>query len=562
MKIKKNIWAASGKAKSSLVLKNAQLVNVLNQEIETVDIAIENDIIVGIGKYDGVEEIDCTGLYAAPGFIDSHVHIESSMVTPEIFSNITLKSGVTTIIADPHEIANVLGEDGINFMIDNASKAVSDIYFMMPSCVPAVNFEDSGAVLTSNELAKFADNERVLGLGEVMDVNAVLNAEKDMIQKILLFRSKNIDGHCPGAKDKLLNAYICSGIKTDHESSLPEEAAFKVKRGMYVMLREGSAAKNLKNLISAVNDKNYHRFLFCTDDRHIEALMEEGSINHCIKLAIQEGLDEIKAYIIASYNAALCYGLKDRGVIAPGYKADIVIFEDLMKLNIKNVIKSGKVFRDEANFEKGKVTNTVNLQHITSKIFKLEAKSEYVNAIKLKAYSLETDISRRKIEINSGFADISHQDDFLKIAVIERHKNTGKYSVGFLEGLGLKNCTIAQTIAHDSHNIIVVGDSDEDMAMAVNRVKEIMGGIVIVSNGKILMELSLPIGGLMASEKPDEVLSKVKALNKVAYAYGVRKEFDAFLTLGFMALPVIPEIKLTATGLYSYSKNKFIEIFC
>lgn len=561
MNIEKNISISKGEIKSSLVLKNVCMINVLTEEIEKTDIAIDNGIISGIGTYEGEEEIDCTNLFAAPGFIDSHVHIESSMVTPEIFSNITLKAGVTTVIADPHEISNVLGKDGLNFMIDNASKAVNDIFYMMPSCVPAVSFEDSGAILTAKDLAEFADNERVLGLGEVMDVNAVLNSDEEIIKKISVFKDKNIDGHCPMLSGKLLNGYIVSGIKTDHESVTADEVYEKVKRGMYIMLREGSAAKNLSDLIHAVNDKNFHRFLFCTDDRHIEALLDEGSIDHCIRKSIKEGLDEIKSYIIASYNAAVCYGLKDRGVIAPGYKADIIIFEDIKQLNIKKVIKNGKIFNYKNNFNKVEFINSINIDYISPNIFKIKAESEYVNAIKLIPYSLETKMNKRKLNIKDGFIDILLEEDLLKIAVIERHKNTKKHFTGFIEGLGIRKCSIAQSIAHDSHNIVVVGDSDEDMAVAVNRIKEIMGGIVIVSKGKIIMELSLPIAGLMTFEDPEIVLLKMNKLNKVVLEYGARKEFDTFLTLAFMALPVIPDVKITARGLFSYNKFKFVDIF-
>ncbi|ADK15452.1 Adenine deaminase [Clostridium ljungdahlii DSM 13528] len=559
------IDVAMGRIKAELVLKDAFIINVFTQTVEKKDIAINDGIIVGMGKYEGNHEINCNGFFVAPGFIDSHVHIESSMVTPEIFSDLVIKKGVTTIIADPHEIANVLGEKGIEFMLQNSKKGDADIFFMLPSCVPAVDFEDNGAVLEADNLERFIEDPQVLGLGEVMDVNAVTSGNKKMIRKILMVNKyrKSLDGHCPKINDKELNAYLCANIRTDHECTNYEEALEKVKNGMYVMLREGSAARDLKKLLPAVNDKNYSRFLFCTDDRHIEDLVDEGSIDNCIRTAIDEGLDAIKAYTIASFNAANCYNLWDRGAISAGMKADLVIFEDIKKLKIKNVIKNGKVYKNNHMFKDIFAKPSVNVDHIKEDLFKIKAKGKFVNVIKVQPGGLVTKKEKRQVKINEGLVECveSKEEVVNKIAVIERHKNSGKHSVGFIEGLGLKKAAIAQTIAHDSHNIIVLGDNDKDMEIAVNNIISNNGGIVFVSEGKLLEHLKLPIGGLMTSENPSFVVDKIIKLNSLAVKFGIKKEVDPFITLGFMALPVIPEIKITSRGLFDYSKFSFIDLF-
>jgi adenine deaminase len=559
--LKKDIDIAVGRVKAPLVLKNAFIINVFTQCIEKNDIAINEDKIVGIGNYDGEQELDCTGLYVSPGFIDAHVHVESSMVTPEVFSQLLIRRGVTTAVADPHEIANVLGLIGIEFMLENSKKSAMDILFMLPSCVPATEFEDAGAVLKAEELSKLMDKEKVLGLGEVMDTQAVISGREDMLKKLELFQGRNIDGHCPGISYKWLNAYLSSGIKTDHECSTYSEALKKVQRGMYVMLREGSATRNLKDLLPAVNRDNYSRFLFCTDDRHIEDLIEVGTIDNSIRLAIEQGLEPLKTYTIATYNAAACYGLRDKGAAAPGYKADLVIFEDLYKLNIKTVIKDGKVYDKELSFSEADLGNSVVLKTVTTDDFKVEAKGEYINTIKLIPHSVETIKQKRKALIADKLVVGAESLDCIKIAVFERHKATGKRGIGFVEGFGLKNCSIAQSIAHDSHNIIVVGDKDEDMALAVKAIIELGGGIALVSEGKVLESLSLPIGGLITSENPYTVLEKIRGLNKLARSFGVKEDFDPYLTLGFLALPVIPDIKITARGLFHFEQFKFIDLF-
>lgn len=561
-KYSNNIDVATGKKKASLVLKNAYIVNVFNKSIEKNDIAIADETIVGIGKYDGETEIDCTGLFVSPGFIDSHVHIESSMASPLVFSETVLAKGVTTVIADPHEIANVMGIQGINYMMKESEKCYLDIYFMIPSSVPAVDFEDSGAVINSQDVSKLLTIPRILGLGEVMNVNGVINKDKEVLKKIEACENSIIDGHCPQISEKMLNAYISCGIYTDHECSSYDEALKKIQKGMYVAIREGSGAKNLVSLIPAINKDNYHRFLFCTDDRHMNDLVEYGSIDYLIRLAVEHGVDPIMAITIATFNAAQCYGLKRVGAVAPGYVADLVIFEDLNKLKIKYVFKKGvnvKNLKSEKCSEK--LESTLNLDQVTEKDFKIKALSNSINVIKASLHSLETKNEAFTIKESHSFIDEILSEDILKIAVLERHNNSGKKSVGFVKGLDIKNCSIAQTIAHDSHNVIVIGDNDADMALAVNELINVRGGITIVSSGKILETMKLPIGGLMTNEDGQVIADKINKLKSICEIFGAKKDSDIFLTLSFLALPVIPDLRITARGLFDVKNFKFTGLF-
>jgi len=561
-KIKEKIEMSLGEIKCNLVLKNAFYINVFNGQIEQGDIGICDDTIVGIGNYDGEVEIDCSEQYVAPGFIDSHIHIESTMITPEKYSSIAIKNGVTTVIADPHEIANVDGIKGIEFMLKNSENAMIDIYFMLPSCVPATSFEDNGYTLNCEEILELSNHPKVLGLGEVMDIQAVMNKDDEMLCKLKSFNDKPIDGHSPIISPIELNAYIASGVKTDHECSNYKDALNKISKGMYILMREGSAAKNLTSLLKAVKDENYHRFLFCTDDRNIEDLMEEGSIDNCLRIAIREGIDPVKAFTMATFNAAQCYGLKNIGAIAPGYKADLVIFESLKQINIKRVLKNGKdPLLNSKTSVIYNIKTSMNVDFVTVNDFKVPAIGNEVNVIKVKPQSLETIKEIRKISAENGYVSKINGKDVLKLAIFERHRRSKKYSVGYVEGLGLKDCAIAQTMAHDSHNIIVIGDNDKDMEVAVNSLITIGGGIVIVSEGKLISHLSLPIGGLMTFQEPYIVCENVKRLNRIARSYGIKQDFDPFITLSFLSLPVIPEIKLTTKGLYEFSTESFIDLF-
>lgn len=571
--VRRRIEAARGLIKSELVLKNVWIINVFTQEIEHGDIAVHEGKIVGIGEYEGETNIDCTGLYAAPGMIDSHVHIESSMVTPSNLSSVLLKRGVTAIIADPHEIANVFGTGGIEFMLRDAEESLIDIYFMLPSCVPAVPFEDNGATLNAEKLLRFKGNPRILGLGEVMDVNSVLSGNGDMLTKLREFQDYIIDGHSPNLSGKELNGYISAFVKTDHECSVPDEAMEKIRKGMYVLIREGSAAKNLEALLPAVNDTDYHRFLFCTDDRHADDLMQEGSIDYVVRKAVECGLDPVRALTIASYNAAVCYGLSRTGALAPGYNADIILFDDLRKINMRYVIKGGKLYDittkrieliSDGNSEAGEdflKFNSMNISPVDHLQFEIKSEGPHVNVIEIEPRSLITRKREYLYKEEKGMVKKVEANDVIKIAVFERHKKSGKHFTGFIKGFNLKDCSIAQSIAHDSHNIVVIGDSDQDMALAVNHVIASGGGITITSKGEVKASINLPIGGLMSSMPLEDTAENVRKLREKVSEYSTKVDFDIFLTLSFMSLAVIPEIKITPRGLFDYNKFKFIGLF-
>lgn len=562
LSLEKNIDIALKTKKADLVLKNGFIINVFTQDIEKGDIAISDGIIAGIGDYSGEEEIDCSGYFISPGFIDSHVHIESSKLIPENYSKVLINRGITVCIADPHEIANVYGTEGIKFMIENGRRGPIDILYMIPSSVPAVEFDDNGAVLRSEDLVQFIGNESVLGLGEVMNVQGMLSKDKDTLKKLRLLNSANmpIDGHAPQIFSIDLNAYTSCRIRTDHESVDIDEALTKIMRGMYILIRHGTSAKNLKSLIPAVNENNYNRFCFCTDDKDVVDLMQKGTIDYNIKLAINMGLDPIKAITLATLNAAQCYGLMWRGAVAPGYRADLVIFDNLKDINVKQVIKDGKLYKDvgETNI-KINLPPSMNINYINEEIFKLKAKSKKINVIQAISRSLITKKVVKEIEAKDGYVERVYPGNVLKIGVFERHKNTGRYSIGYVEGLEIKELSIAQSIAHDSHNIIVVGDNDKDMTTAVNALIARGGGIVVVSKGEVIGDLSLPIAGLMSCEDPKIVSRKVEELYRIVKEHGDKN--NIFLSLSFLSLPVIPELKITTRGLYNVVENKFMDLF-
>lgn len=558
----------------NLVLKNANIVNVFTHEVIEGDLAVHDGIIIGIGEYTGDINIDLKGKYIAPGLIDSHIHIESSMLSPGEFSKSIVPRGTTTIITDPHEIANVCGLDGVEYILNSTEELPLNTYVMLPSCVPATNFENSGAILKADDLEKYINHPRILGLGEMMNYPGVIYKDKDVMDKLKLAHknNKSVDGHAPRINGEGLNAYVLSGVNTDHECTAEEEMLEKLRLGMYVMIREGSATKDLKNLINGVNQYNYQRILLCTDDKHPEDLLKEGHIDHNVRLAIKNGIDPITAIQMATINAANCYNLKNVGAIAPGYKADIIVFDNLENFNIEEVYKDGElVGKDkkplfttkEKDFSK--VLKTVHLSKINTDniqiYFEKEDGEEDVNIISLKPHSLITEKVKAKVKIVDNKFEYDNEKDILKLAVIERHKNTGNIGIGLVENFKLKNGAIATTISHDSHNIIVVGDNDEDIVNAVNKVISMEGGIAISSSNEILESLSLNIGGLMSDKNIEYVNSKFSKLVDIAYnSLKVSKDIDPFLTLAFLALPVIPNIKLTDKGLFDVEEFEFIDI--
>lgn len=567
-KLKREIDIAAGRIKASLVLKNAKIVNVFTSEIIEGDIAIEGDKIVGVGNYEGDKEIDLEGRFVAPGFIDSHVHIESSMVTTGQFARAIVPRGTTTIIADPHEIANVCGMEGIEYILESSEDIPLGVFVMLPSCVPATSFENAGAILKAEDLKKLINHERVLGLGELMDYPGVISGEWDIIDKIIMADGKTIDGHGPVIEGKDLNAYVVAGVKTDHECSTLDEMINRLRLGMYILIREGSAARNLKTLIKAVNKENMNRCLFCADDKHPADILLNGHIDFNLRLAVEEGLDPISAIKMATINAAECYGLKGFGAIAPSYYADIVILDDLKDFKVLKVFKKGVLVaqNNEALFEVkeenySKVTDTVNLKKVAKKDLNIKLESDLVNVIKLMPHSLVTERVERKVNIENGIFKYNMENDILKLAVIERHKATGNIGLGLVENFHLRGGAIASTIAHDSHNLIVIGDNDEDMLLAIEELANIGGGITIASGGKILKTLELSIGGLMSTEPIEKVEQALEHMLKIAYDdLGINRQMEPFMTLAFLALPVIPDIKLTDMGLFDVANFKFIEL--
>ena len=559
---------AAGRVLPSLVLKNGKIVNVFSGEIVDGDIAIEGNKIVGIGNYEGVEEIDLAGKYVSPGFIDGHVHIESSLATPSEFAKAVVPRGTTTIIADPHEIANVCGMEGIEYMIEASENIPLGVYVMLPSCVPSTTFENAGAILRADDLKKLINHERVLGLGELMDYPNVIEGKSDIIDKIIMADGKIIDGHGPSIEGKDLNAYAAAGIRTEHECSTVEEMLDRLRLGMYILIREGSAARNLKDLIKAVNKENMRRCLFCADDKHPEDILLNGHIDHNLRLAVGEGIDPINAIQMATINAAECYGLKHIGAIAPGYDADIVVLEDLKEFKALKVFKKGKLVAEKnkalfniAMGDYSKVTNTVHIKEVVEEDLRIRLESNRVNVIKILPRSLVTEKVEREVDIEDGFFKYNVNQDILKLVVVERHKATGNIGLGLVENFNLKGGAIASTIAHDSHNIIVIGDNDGDILLAIDEVTRVGGGITMASDGKIIQTLELPIGGLMSIEPIEKINSDLGEILDIAYEkLGVSKDIEPFMTLAFLALPVIPDLKLTDMGLFDVKNFKFTEI--
>ena len=566
--LKRRIDLAAGRELPELVLKNCRIVNVFTEEILSGDIAIDCGWIVGVGQYQGIQEIDLKNAYVAPGLIDAHVHLESSMVTPGQFAKAVLPHGTTTVIADPHEIANVCGLNGVRYMLEQSSEIPLDVFVMMPSCVPATPFENSGAVIRAEGMGEMLGHPRVLGLGEMMDYPGVVGARQDVLDKLVVGGAgRMIDGHGPVLTGKNLNAYVMAGVGTDHECSTENEMLQRLRLGMYIQIREGSAAKNLEALIKGVTPQNSRRVLFCTDDRHPGDILSEGHIDNNLRQAIRGGFSAVAAIRMATLNAAECYQLSHLGAIAPGYQADLIVFESLEEMRIAKVFKQGRLVAEngEALFDiverpDDRVLNTVRLQKIVSEQLALKLDSGAVNVIRLLSHSLVTEKVVREVTVRDGIFVHDDQADILKLAVVERHKATGNIGLGLLENYGLKSGAIASTVAHDSHNLIVVGSNDSDMLTAIAEIERIGGGLTIARQGKILGSLPLPIAGLMSDSPLQEVDDKLNELLKIAYGMGVNPQLEPFMTLAFLALPVIPDIKLTDLGLFDVTRFEFMKI--
>ena len=562
------INVARGLEKADLVIKNANIVNVLSEEIHKGDIAISNGVIAGIGEgYSGEKEIDVNGAYVTPSFIDGHVHLESTMMLPSEFTKVVLPAGTTTVIIDPHEISNVLGLHGISFMHEAVKNLPIDVYTMLPSCVPATPFETSGFDLNSYDLSLLIDKPWVLGIAEMMNFPGVLNLDNNVMGKLELAKSmgKRIDGHAPYLHGKDLCAYIASGVKSDHECTTPEEAIEKLRLGMYVMIREGTAAKDLDALIPVLKKCNTRKCIFVTDDRHPADLKEH--INGMVRRTVEAGVDPIKAIQVASLNTAEYFGLKDLGAIAPGYKADMLILPDLKTFKPDVVIKNGNIVAQGGKLtvklpdtEALSMRGSVNVKWITMEDFAIEAHGNKVRALEVIPRQLITKSVTSEVKIRDGNAVSNVENDTLKICVIERHRATGNIGKGFVKGFNLKCGAIASTVAHDSHNMIVVGTNDYDMYTAAVALIKSQGGKVVVKDGEIISELPLPIAGLMSDKDFDYVVNKCDELNQAAHSIGCTLE-DPFMTMGFLSLPVIPELKVTDKGVFDTNKFDFIDIF-
>jgi adenine deaminase len=558
--------AARGDRPATLLLKNANLVNVFTGEIYETDIAIQGAHIAAVGAgYEGQEVIDLKGRYVAPGFIDAHVHIESSMCTPREYARAVLPHGVTSVVADPHEIANVLGLEGISFMLENAKYGVLSVYVMASSCVPATHMGTAGARLGAYEIENLKGNPWVLGLAEMMNYPGVIAGQPDVLDKIEAFEGKVLDGHAPGLTGKRLNAYLSVGIRSDHECMVAEEAREKLRLGMTIFIREASNAHNLRELLPVVNPENSRRICFCTDDRHPGDLIEEGSIDHMVRMAIAEGLDPVMAIRMATLNTAEYFGLHDLGGIAPSRRADLVVFSDLSNPVPERVYRGGQLIAQDGIMQPGVETirpielrNSMNVDWGAVK-FDIPAHSSRVRVIGSVPHQLLTEhlIEEAKIEDGQVVADVER--DILKMAVIERHRATGHIGKGLINGIGLKRGAIAGTVAHDHHNLVVIGADDESMMTAARAVGR-MGGLAAASGKKVIAELPLPVAGLMSDRPIEEIRASLDALLDAARELGSPLD-DPFMAMSFMALEVIPKLKLTDLGLVDVERFELVDLF-
>ena len=554
------IAVAAGREKADLVLKNAKYLNVFSNEFLCGDIAVANGLIAGVGKYDGKTEIDVSGKLVLPGFIDAHIHLESSMVTPAEFAKAVVAHGTTTVITDPHEITNVMGIDGVEYMIQASQNLPIDVHFMMPSCVPATEIDESGAELDCKDIDLYLDNKKVLGLAEMMNYVGVINGDKNVLSKIVTSQAhhKKIDGHAPELSGNDLNAYIAAGVYSDHECSTFENALEKLRKGQFIMIREGTAAHNLKALMPLLTQQYYSRCMFATDDKHPSDLLYGGHIDYIVKQALKNGADPIVVLKTATHHAARYFLLNNKGAIASGYLADIVVVDNLEDFNVETVFKCGKlVFDGEVKDFSAptvdeklaeKCFDTFHLDSVTPSSFKVDGKLGLIGLV-----------GGELLTRNLGTADkIDVENDILKIACIERHKGTNHIGVGYVKGYSLKSGAVATSVAHDSHNIITVGCNDDDIAVAVNAIKDSKGGIAVVENGKIKALLELPIAGLMSDEPLTTVNEKLENAKSSAYELGADKSIDPFMTLSFLSLPVIPSLRITTKGVFDAENWKML----
>ncbi len=569
--LKKLIDIAAGRIPADLVIKNCKVVDVYNASIIKGDIAVCAGLIAGVGQYEGYSEIDANGQYTAPGLIDSHIHIESSYVSPEELGRLIVPHGTTTIIADPHEITNVCGLSGLAYMIEASKGTALDVKWMLPSCVPATPFEHAGAVIAAEDMEPVMDRGEILGLGEFMNFPGVINAESGVLDKLIVAinNGKPIDGHSPGVTGNALNAYVSPGIRTDHECTTVEEMRDRLSRGMYVLMRQGSACHNLSELLKAVTPLNSRRCLLCSDDRQPKTILSAGHLDNHLRICSSAGIDPVIAIQMASLNAAECYGLRDRGAIAPGLRADIVLMDNLTDFNVKKVFIAGREAAADGNYLLPVINHDISatkgrfrVKDFSKDKLKLTIHADKAHVITVMSGGVVTrnETAEIKRDENGEFV-YDPNKDIVKIAVVERHHHTGNVAVALLKGYGMKSGAIALSIAHDSHNIIVVGVSDDEMAFAVQKLIDQDGGIVVVDRNNVLESLPMPIAGLMSDQSGKWVDEKLTRIHQTAVdALGVNDNLEPVMLLCFMALPVIPELKLTDMGLFDVSKFDFIDI--
>ncbi len=569
--VQRLIEVASGRQKADLVIKNTNVVDVYSGKITLGDVAISQGYIAGVGEYHGVEEVDGSGKFLSPGFIDSHIHIESSYVSPEELGRLLVPMGGTTIIADPHEIVNVCGIAGLDYMMEAAKNTVLDIRYMLSSCVPATPFENSGANIGAQEMEEPITREGILGLGEFMNYPAIINNVEGEIDKVMVCKAhgKIIDGHCIGVDGNGLNAYACVGIHTDHECSTVADMEAKIACGMYVLLREGSACRDLRVLAKGITPENSRRCLLCSDDRQPKTIFESGHLNHHLKLLVEEGVDAITAIRMATLNGAECYRLTDRGAIAPGMVANLVMLDDLTQFHVHRVWVDGKLVAEEGRYLPQTVKYPIHtvaaschIDTFTEDQLTLSLSQNKVHAIQLVEGGVVTKKAVVEVQLDEGGDFLFNpEQDVVKMAVVERHHNTGNVAVGFLKDYGLKAGAIALSIAHDSHNIIVVGTSNQDMFFAVDALAAQGGGIVLAKDGVVLDAMPLPIAGLMSDQSGQWVSEKLTALHHVAHTQlGIHGDVEPIMVLCFMSLAVIPELKLTDLGLFDGTAFRFIPL--
>ena len=561
LKKQRIIAAAAGREPADLVLKNATFVNVFSNELSNMDIAVTEGLIVGMGSYHGREEVDCTGKIVLPGFLDAHIHLESSLVSPTEFVKAVLPHGTTTVVTDPHEIANVMGTDGIEYMLQATENLPVDVRFMLPSCVPATPLDESGAILDYRAIDSFYDHPRVQGLAEMMNFVGAINGDEQTVEKIVAAQAhhKKIDGHAPDLVGNDLNAYIAAGVYSDHECHDLKDALAKLERGQFIMIREGTAARNLEALMPLLSSQYADRCMFCTDDKHPNDLLEKGHIDYIVKKAISLGADPITAVKVACHNAARYFLLNNRGGISPGYLADFVIIDNFRAFNIQQVYKKGVLMVD-----RGEVRG-FPAPEIEPYLVERAHKTFHVAALTAEDFAEKRPrgvigmVDGEITTVDAGYSDRIDVDyDILKIAVVERHKNTHHIGIGYIQGYGLKSGAVATSISHDSHNIIVVGTSEADMAAAVNRVVELNGGIVVWDGEAPIAEVPLAIAGIMSDEPLVTVNEKLEHAKEIAHTLGVNPGIDPFMTLSFMALPVIPSLRITTRGVFDVTTQSYV----